>query len=435
MSPPDLKFAFNLPPSKAIEYFEAKGAQITFDWREMLGEAHARTFTVTKAAQLDVLKDIHDMVRKALREGITLRQFQDELEPRLKAKGWWGKQQMTGPDGVTRTVQLGSPARLATIYRTNLQTAYMAGRWQDMIANAENRPYWQYVAVLDSKTRPAHRALNGKVFRYDDPFWKYFYPPNGWNCRCRVRAYNARDIEARGLKVESSEGMISELEVSAGDGIVTTVRQYRNPDTGATFTPDLGWDYNPGEAALWDHGGGYPDAVAATAEQVAEKKIIKMVEGQKTWEDYGRTSIKSVAQELRLPEPEYLPIGQNRDEALQIVCDALALNGNQPRLIRTPVEDVIIQRDLLVHFVEKERDARERFGNFILPTLEQPFEIYLTEYEDGFRFRYIGLFQGKNNLATILRINSDGSIFWNAFPTEDRRLDKMRVGTLIYQKD
>lgn len=433
MAGPDLRFAYGLPPSKAIEYFEAKGAQITWDWREMLGEAHARTFTVAKAARLDILKDIHGMVGKALREGITLRQFQDELEPRLKAKGWWGKQEMTGPDGVTRAVQLGSPARLATIYRTNLQAAYMAGRYQDMLANADHRPFWQYVAVLDVKTRPAHRALSGKVFRFDDPFWKYFYPPNGWNCRCRVRAYTARDIEARGLKVESSEGAISEMEVSAGDGIVTSVHQYRNPDTGAMFTPDLGWDYSPGRAARWDHGGGYPDVLLATPEQVAARKVATMLEGQKTWLDYGRPSLQAVAQELRLPEPGYLPIGQTRDEALQIVCDALALKGNQPRFIRTPLEEVVIQRDLLAHVVAQERD--ERFGNFILPTLEQPLEVYLTEYDDGFRFRYIGLFQGTNKLATVLRVNSDGSIFLSALPADDQRLDQMRAGTLLYKKD
>ena len=44
----------------------------------------------------------------------------------------------------------------------------MEGRWRGLMDNVENRPWIEYVAILDSRTRPGHRALNGKVFRYDD---------------------------------------------------------------------------------------------------------------------------------------------------------------------------------------------------------------------------------------------------------------------------
>ncbi|WP_237172073.1 phage head morphogenesis protein [Pandoraea norimbergensis] len=77
-------------------------------------------------------------------------------------------------------VQLGSPWRLQTIF---VQTCKRR-TCRAIPAPAENvddRPYWKYVAILDSRTRPSHRALNGKVFRYDDSFWSSFYPPNGWD--------------------------------------------------------------------------------------------------------------------------------------------------------------------------------------------------------------------------------------------------------------
>ncbi|MHB1371451.1 MAG: phage head morphogenesis protein, partial [Pseudomonadaceae bacterium] len=148
-----------------------------------------QAFTVAKATRLDILQDIREAVEKAITEGKTLAWFAKELTPVLQAKGWWGRQEHVDAEtGEVTQVQLGSPWRLQTIYRTNLQTAYMAGRFQEQLANADDRPYWQYVAILDGRTRPSHRAMNGKVFRYDDPFWGSFYPPNGWGCRCRVVA-------------------------------------------------------------------------------------------------------------------------------------------------------------------------------------------------------------------------------------------------------
>ena len=69
-----------------------------------------------------------------------------------------------------------------------MQVAYQTGRYKTQVDNIDNRPYGQYVAVLDSKTRPEHAQLHGLIFWHDAPFWNSFYPPNGWRCRCRVNA-------------------------------------------------------------------------------------------------------------------------------------------------------------------------------------------------------------------------------------------------------
>ncbi|MEI8599767.1 phage minor head protein [Shewanella sp. PP-Sp27a-2] len=130
----------------------------------------------------------------------------------------------------------------------------MAGRYRRMLSRTKTHPYWQYVAIDDGQTRPAHARLRGKVFRFDDPIWDIIYPPNGWGCRCRVRALTEAQVKAMGITVENGEGYIQRFDtetVARGTGEVLTVPHARIdlPD-GSSMSPDLGWAYSPGEAAF-----------------------------------------------------------------------------------------------------------------------------------------------------------------------------------------
>lgn len=268
----DLFYCMSLPPKQAVAYLQRKGFAFSWDWEELWQDAQAQAFTVAKVTRLDILQDIRDAVDKALAEGKTLAWFTKELTPVLQAKGWWGRQEHVDPEtGKISTVQLGSPWRLQTIFRTNVQTAYMAGRFEQQLENADDRPYWQYVAILDGRTRPSHRAMNGKVFRYDDPFWSSFYPPNGWGCRCRVKTLADTDIERRGFAVESSAGKLgsSMRLVSEKSGEMREVATYRtiDPDTRREIlvAPDVGWSYNPGAAAWQPDAGRYTGSLGELA--------------------------------------------------------------------------------------------------------------------------------------------------------------------------
>ena len=50
-------------------------------------------------------------------------------------------------------MQLGSPWRLGTIYSTNMKSAYNAGCEEFFQKNKANRPYGQFVAVMNAETR------------------------------------------------------------------------------------------------------------------------------------------------------------------------------------------------------------------------------------------------------------------------------------------
>lgn len=247
----DLKYAIGLKPEKAVEYLKSKGFTFSWDWHETWQEAHAKAFTVAKAMDMDILQDIREMVRQSIEQGITFKEFQKGLEPQLRAKGWWGRKVVKGPDGNDQEVQLGSPLRLKTIYRTNLQTSYMAGRYKEQIDNSDDRPWWQYNAVLDMRTRASHAALHGKVFRHDDPFWDTHYPPNGWGCRCRVRALNKDEIDEKEIKPETAAGRITmeDRVIDEKGGKTMPVAVYHDPLSGIRTATDPGWSYNPGKAA------------------------------------------------------------------------------------------------------------------------------------------------------------------------------------------
>lgn len=228
---------FTLAPEEAMAYFAAKGLRTTFDWRDMVGADHVASFTVAKMMDTDLLADVHDSLLEAMATGKPFRQWADEITPLLQAKGWWGRKEVTDPlTGRTIVAQLGSPGRLQTIYRTNMQTAYAAGAWAQMQEQAEVAPFLLYDAIDDHRTRPEHAAWDGQVHAIDSPFWKAHYPPNGWNCRCGVIQLSGDDLAAMGMEVSPP--------------VKDKAYNWTNPRTGKTERIpeglDPGWNYNPG---------------------------------------------------------------------------------------------------------------------------------------------------------------------------------------------
>ncbi|KZE34172.1 phage head morphogenesis protein [Crenobacter luteus] len=287
MATPDLKYAIGLPPEKAIEYFEAKGYAIGFRWQDVWAEAHAQAFTVAGVLKQDVLEDIRGAVSAALKKGETLADFQQRLQALLEQKGWWGTGQIVDKDSGEIVGKRLNARRLETIYRTNLRSAYMAGQYQSQLANAHKRPWWKYVAVLDRRTRPRHRAMSGRVFRYDDPFWLTFYPPNGYRCRCDVVTYSDGALEARGLTPSNSAGRLESVEQLVNrQGETRPTTGYRDPATGELFTADPGFGFNAGHAALFklaqvlmERGAVASPRLAAMAvgEALAHPKVLQAV--------------------------------------------------------------------------------------------------------------------------------------------------------------
>lgn len=231
-------YLLTLTPVEAITTLNERQVTPSQDWYEVLDDAHQRAFVVAQMANKDMLNDVKLALSEALTNGLTIDQFQELLTPLLQRKGWWGKD--------ASGVQLGSPYRLNTIYQTNMQTSYMAGRLSEMQAAVDTHPYWRYVAILDNRTRPTHRVLNGKVMPADDPAWRAIVPPNGFGCRCTISPMLAKTVERRGYTVESSEGYLSTETVKVGrNGETTQITVLQLPSMDTPFKVDAGFNSSP----------------------------------------------------------------------------------------------------------------------------------------------------------------------------------------------
>lgn len=171
-------------PDAAIKFWQDR-AKLSWDEAKGLADgAKARAFYVTGLSQQDLVQLVSDGIEQALANGETLPQFKERILEAIKAKGWHGY-------------------RIENIFRTNMQSAYAAGRYKKMQAVKKSRPYWQYMAVMDKRVRPSHAILHGKVYPADHEFWDSNYPPNGFRCRCGVVTLSERQVKAQGLTVET----------------------------------------------------------------------------------------------------------------------------------------------------------------------------------------------------------------------------------------
>ncbi len=108
---------------------------------------------------------------------------------------------------------------------------------------------------MDKNTRPEHAALNGLIRRWDDPFWKEWYPPNGFKCRCTVRSLSRAYLEAHNINVEKiGKGMPDMKEIAknnkdneAFDNYISQKLNSFDKKGKLYFEPDTGFKNNVGE--------------------------------------------------------------------------------------------------------------------------------------------------------------------------------------------
>ena len=107
--------------------------------------------------------------------------------------------------------------------------------------------------------------------------------------------------------------------------------------------------------------------------------------------------------------------------------------------VRTPdsVEDMILTQLFVDYMAEKK--AREQFANFVLPTLKDPGEIWVTAVERQerilYRRRFLSTFIDDNkSMVAVVQESKDGGLAWTFHPGAEKEINRLRQGHLLHRR-
>ncbi len=374
-------FDFSLKPKEAISYLKNKGYKLTFNYDEMLHNAHNKAFTVAKVTRLDLLNDIHSSIIQAMKNGETFENWKKNITPTLKEKGWIGEQDIVNPTtGEVKTINVDGH-RLRNIFKTNTRVSRSIGRYKQM-KSGKFTEYWKYIGGLSENPRNGHLAKNGMILHRDDPWWNTNYPPNGWGCKCRVRAYSKKQIEKRGWS--------DNISSSGGKNIASS-----------------DWAYDIG----------------------AGSKVAKL---SKLNLDDSLASLPKT-----LPNKEYEALSQ--EKLLELFYKKMGVKEGE-MLIDKVGDPMIIDNSLFLDKRTKKikikKQERHLFLDSFVDVIKNPDEIYLEFDKFGLKknmFKYVNVDGKKEAIIAVFRYFKDktqgATLFYVKHKLENRREMK-----LIYQR-
>lgn len=255
----------------------------------------------------------------------------------------------------------------------------------------------------------------------DDPIWQTIYPPNGFNCRCKVRALSARDLERRGLSVNTKSRVKTEraqvrLNKVTGERVIREVHTARwtGPDGQRhVFQPDDGWGHAP---RMPDPSPPPPRPGPISA---ARPPILPDLPTRPAIPRLSKAPTRAAAQEQ--------------------VFSLLGLSEDVPqRQLTTPVGAVTLNREQARHITaDHPGETRERFANQILPTLTDPDEVWEFSYKGKMQRHYFSAWDDRHiGFAVVRGEENQYPTLHTFFSTKDGKyINRRRIGTLIYERE
>lgn len=161
---------------EAVAFMKSRIPVTKEEWNALEPKLRFRAFTVAALSSHDGVDQVRKMITQAIEEGKGVGQFWTETRA-LDAAGLSGD----------------SPKYWEIVYRTNVQTAYNAGRAAEFAR--EQPEYLEFLGIEDGRQTEICAARTGTTLPATHPFWKSNWPPLHFRCRSTVRGVYPEEVD------------------------------------------------------------------------------------------------------------------------------------------------------------------------------------------------------------------------------------------------
>lgn len=356
--PPDFEIQpKGVKPEAAIQFWKSRTPLTMKELEKLDAGARGRAFTVAGLAKQDQVALVHSALRECLEKGGTLADFKKSISSLIEERGW-------------------KSHRIDTIFRNNMQSAYSAGRYTQMQAVKDLRPYWQYLSIMDNRVTPTCAALNGEVYPADHEFWDSNYPPNHHKCRAGVRTLSEREVGKEKLTVQTE---------------MPKDRMYTDPKTGMEYPVAMpgatdGFASNPGKDWL---SGLVPSQVDFELASGSTKGAL-LCSSPKNFSSFEQgagcfISMADIPEKhiIKVTNRDLLPGNLTQMAYINAFLEEFGVKYGESKAFKLPgVSQPLVINEKL--FLDKKtgqfkvlKDGREKYLKLLAQTIKNPFEIWM----------------------------------------------------------
>jgi len=221
-----MKFSFDrVPLAEAIAFFQQKVNIPTDNWGDLAEIEHTAAFTIA-GLKAELLAEARDIMDKLIIEGQSIEVARQEFRRIITDRGWLADK--------TKKQQAW---RVDLVIDTNLKTSNAIGRYEaqndpDVVSQT---PYYLYRHGDSVVPRPTHKALDGVVYKRDDPRAADLYAPRGFRCSCLNFVISEREYQKTyaGTDKDFTGGVPDEITVNGKELSTDADKGFQN----APFTP------------------------------------------------------------------------------------------------------------------------------------------------------------------------------------------------------